>query len=61
MIQFIQYIEFTLNGYLNDLEYISKIDETKFKAIVNARKEENKKKKQQAQKIKSEGGDLIFF
>lgn len=54
-----QQIEFVINKYIDDLDYISKVDENKFKSIVNSRKEENKKKKQQAQKIKSEGGNLI--
>lgn len=50
-----------INQYIDELEYISKTDETKFKSIVNSRKEENKKKKQQATKLKSEGGKKFYL
>ena len=47
--------------YIDKLEKVSKIDEAKFKAIVFSRKEDNKKKKQQAQKIKSEDCKKTYF
>ena len=46
--------------YIDKLDTVSKIDETKFKSIVHSRKEDNKKKKQQVQKIKSEECKFFF-
>ena len=46
--------EFLVINYIDKLEKVYKIDEAKFKSIVYSRKEDNKKKKQQNQKIKSE-------
>lgn len=47
--------------YIDKLDKVSKIDEGKFKSIVHSRKEDNKKKKQQVQKIKSEESKLNSF
>jgi hypothetical protein len=60
LFDFFKQFEFTVNKYIDDLDYISKTDEAKFRGIVNSRKEDNKKKKQQSQKIKTEGGWFFF-
>lgn len=57
---FFQRIEFLTINYIDKLELVSKIDETKFKSIVNSRKEDNKLKKQQVQKVKAEEGKFYF-
>lgn len=46
--------------YIDKLDKVSKIDEGKFRAIVHSRKEDNKKKKQLVQKIKSEESKSIY-
>jgi len=46
--------------YIDKLEKVSKMDENKFKIIVQLRKEDNKTRKQQVQKIKSEESIKYF-